>query len=667
MNNIQNAPALPLNVGVGIKSARSNIFTVDGVPTQQPQQLSIDYSSIRGKDVLVAPNEEQLELLKRRLLDRISDSCGETIYEIGVGEDGRDSGLTVEQFEASMRTLRQLATAIDADLVVLRERNVEKGKTAQLLIRKHIDTTDFMEIRVAVVGNVDAGKSTLLGVLTHGELDNGRGHARQRLFRHKHEIESGRTSSVGNDILGFDGVGNVVNKPDHGHLDWVKICEKSSKVITFIDLAGHERYLKTTVFGMTGHAPDFGMLMIGANAGIIGMTKEHLGLALALAVPVFVVVTKIDMCPPNVLQDNMKLLFKMLKSQGCRKVPVVVRSQDDVVLSATNFVSERLCPIFQVSNVNGDNLELLKMFLNLLSTRMAGSENLPAEFQIDDVYSVPGVGTVVSGTCLQGTIKLNDNLMLGPNAVGTFVPITIKSIHRKRMNVERVRCGQTASFALKKIKRTYLRKGMVMVAPELKPQACWEFEGEILVLHHPTTISARYQAMVHCGSIRQTASIVRMSCDCLRTGDKARVKFRFIKQPEYIRAGQRLVFREGRTKAVGNILQPMPQAAASPYRPKPAKMQSRAHNGSSNSSNNQQQQRHNGQGSNSSASSSAAGQGCSKDNGEDNSKQNGERREGSRRGGKRKRNNRPPLSNSAVAPVNGGTSSLDAVPETMQN
>lgn len=133
-----------------------------------------------------------------------------------------------------------------------------------------------MEIRCAVVGNVDAGKSTLLGVLTHGELDNGRGLARQRLFRHKHEAETGRTrleylkislifwqpidnfsliSSVGNDILGFDSAGRVVNKPDHGNLDWVRVCEQSSKVITFIDLAGHEKYLKTTVFGMTGHAP----------------------------------------------------------------------------------------------------------------------------------------------------------------------------------------------------------------------------------------------------------------------------------------------------------------------------------------------------------------------------------------------------------------------------
>lgn len=128
---------------------------------------------------------------------------------------------------------------------------------------------------VAVVGNVDAGKSTLLGVLTHGELDNGRGHARQRLFRHKHEMESGRTSSVGNDILGFDSVGKVVNKPDHGTLDWVKICEKSSKVITFIDLAGHERYLKTTVFGMTGHAPDFGMLMVRFTSTDYALTFLH--------------------------------------------------------------------------------------------------------------------------------------------------------------------------------------------------------------------------------------------------------------------------------------------------------------------------------------------------------------------------------------------------------
>ena len=71
--------------------------------------------------------------------------------------------------------------------------------------------------RIAVVGNVDAGKSTLLGVLTHCELDNGRGYSRQKMFRHKHEAESGRTSSVGNEILGFGSNGQVINKANtHG-------------------------------------------------------------------------------------------------------------------------------------------------------------------------------------------------------------------------------------------------------------------------------------------------------------------------------------------------------------------------------------------------------------------------------------------------------------------
>lgn len=519
-----------------------------------------EYDKILSRNVLVAPSEKQYELLLKRLKQQLGEGRGEVILEIGGSPDGSENGLLEDELEAAIATLQSLANTLECSCVKLRERKEMRGMVLQYLIRRMLDQTDFLEIRVAVVGNVDAGKSTLLGVLTHGELDNGRGHARQRLFRHKHEMESGRTSSVGNDILGFDERGNVVNKPEHGSLDWVKICEKSSKVITFIDLAGHERYLKTTVFGMTGHAPDFGMLMIGANAGIIGMTKEHLGLALALSVPVFVVVTKIDMCPANVLQDNLKMLIRILKSPGCRKVPVMVKTPDDVVLSATNFVSERLCPIFQVSNVSGENLNLLKTFLNLLTTRMEYHENEPAEFQIDDTYSVPGVGTVVSGTTLKGVIRLNDILMLGPDPLGHFQQIAIKSIHRKRMAVKEVRAGQTASFALKKIKRSQIRKGMVMVSPTLNPQACWEFEGEILVLHHPTTISSRYQAMVHCGSIRQTASIISMSKDCLRTGDKALIHFRFIKHPEYMTPGQRMVFREGRTKAVGNVVRIITQS-----------------------------------------------------------------------------------------------------------
>jgi len=256
------------------------------------------------------------------------------------------------------------------------------------------------------------------------------------------------------------------------------------------------------------------------------------------------------------------MLQRLLRSPGCRKIPVLVQSQDDVVVSATNFTSERMCPIFQISNVTGENLPLLRQFMNLLSTRISFNAQSPAEFQIDDTFSVPGVGTVVSGTCLKGTIMPNDSLLLGPDSVGAFNTVVIKSIHRKRMPVKGVRGGQTASFALKKIKRSQIRKGMVIVHPSLKPAACWEFEGEILVLHHPTTIAVRYQAMVHVGSVRQTATILSMSSEHLRTGDKATVRFRFIKNPEFLREQLRMVFREGRTKAVGTVTRLFPYVSA---------------------------------------------------------------------------------------------------------
>lgn len=71
-------------------------------------------------------------------------------------------------------------------------------------------------MRVAVAGCVDSGKSTLVAVLTNGAnggptLDSGRGSARVAVLRHKHELESGRTSSVSQHLLGYDAQGRVLN------------------------------------------------------------------------------------------------------------------------------------------------------------------------------------------------------------------------------------------------------------------------------------------------------------------------------------------------------------------------------------------------------------------------------------------------------------------------
>jgi len=241
-----------------------------------------------------------------------------------------------------------------------------------------------------------------------------------------------------------------------------------------------------------------------------------------------------------------------------------------VVVAARNFTSERIAPIFCISNVSGVNLPLLRMFLNLLPARKNWEDlaSQPTIFNIDATWTVQGVGTVISGTVMSGTIAANETFLLGPDHVGEFTPVTIKSIHTKRLPVKQVRAGQTASLALKKIKRSALRKGMSLVHPAVKPVASREFEAEVLVLYHSTTIQRGYEAVVHCGTTQQCARIIDIDRDVIRTGDKAKVRFRFQARPEFLQPGTRLIFREGKAKGIGRVTQlfttPLVPAAPTP-------------------------------------------------------------------------------------------------------
>jgi len=327
---------------------------------------------------------------------------------------------------------------------------------------------------------VDAGKSTMLGVLVKGNLDDGRGKARVNLFRHKHEIESGRTSSVGMEIMGFDTKGNVIASSVPGRkLSWEEIGQRAAKVISFTDLAGHEKYLRTTVFGLLSSSPNYCLLMVAANNGLIGMSKEHLGIALALNVPVMVVITKIDICPPQILKDTITQLTRILKSPGARKIPVFIKNREDTINTATQFVSQRICPVFQVSNVTGESLDLVRTFLNILPHHGHYDAQAPFEFHVNDTFSVPFVGTVVSGVVKNGVIHAGDPVLIGPNSLGQFTKTNIRTIERKRIPVPVCAAGQSASFALKKVARKDVRKGMVVLPDsEQKPKVHRQFVAE---------------------------------------------------------------------------------------------------------------------------------------------------------------------------------------------
>jgi len=533
--------------------------------SDSPNQIKLKHWLLDTSDDAVATLHQLAGLVQSRLIE----GHGETLFDLGLEDSGESMDFTKEQWDQALARIVEASTSLKAAVRVLLTYNVGSQTDAtakntkdtfchgKLLIRQAPATAEeVIETRIAVVGNVDAGKSTMLGVLVKGNLDDGRGKARVNLFRHKHEIESGRTSSVGMEIMGFDTHGEVVTSNVPGRkLTWGEIGTRSAKVISFTDLAGHERYLRTTVFGLLSSAPNYCLLMVAANNGLIGMSKEHLGIALALNVPVMVVITKIDICPPQILEQTITQLTRILKSPGARKIPIFIKTHEETVMTATQFVSQRICPIFQVSNVTGECLDLVRTFLNILPHHGHYDSDAPFEFHINDTFSVPFVGTVVSGVVKSGVIHAGDTVLVGPDSLGQFQTTSIRSIERKRIQVPACSAGQSASFALKRIRRKEVRKGMV-VLPKIEtapPKVYREFVAEVLILSHATTIRPKYQAMLHVGPVSQTCAIVDIDREFIRTGDRATVAFRFVQRPEFLAVGERILFREGRTKGLGIV------------------------------------------------------------------------------------------------------------------
>jgi GTPase len=237
----------------------------DAAPAVVKEVPEEEHVEVPLEDVLLGEDADEL---RSRLATALLRGHGELLIPLGahpppshlLGDEATVKGASVGQrlssteLDAAIARIRAVCDLLKAELTELYRVNADAAYGCWLIRLTPRGAEEIMEVRVAVVGNVDAGKSTTLGVLTRGTLDDGRGKARVALFRHPHEIETGRTSSVGGEILGFSPTGEAVVPTGHlaeveGHLaaakreklGWEEICKRAAKVISFIDLAGHER------------------------------------------------------------------------------------------------------------------------------------------------------------------------------------------------------------------------------------------------------------------------------------------------------------------------------------------------------------------------------------------------------------------------------------------
>ena len=357
-------------------------------------------------------------------------------------------------------------------------------------------------------------------------------------MKHPHEEISGRTSSITQHYI-----------------------ETDSSIIGFIDLAGHHKYLKTTVSGLNGCFIDYVMITIGADRGIIGMTKEHLTIALALKIPIFIVITKIDIAVEHKLKKIRQRLAEIFNHPLAGKKHLKYFTNDNIMDNISDYSPPvNYIPVFETSNVTGIKIDCLRKFIYSLKKHqyIGNSENKNPLFKIDDTFKLDGLGIIVSGMVSEGTIFKNSNMFIGPFD-GEFIPVQVRSIHNNfRESQNYLMSGQCGCLNIRVIhskkntlNRNKIKKGVILIGT---PNCIRKFDANVTILHHPTTICNNYEPVIHCGTVRQTAKICKMDKELIRTGDNATVTFEFKFKPEFIELNNKIIFREGNTKGVGTII-----------------------------------------------------------------------------------------------------------------
>ena len=414
---------------------------------------------------------------------------------------------------------------------------------------------EIPEIRIGVGGNVDSGKSSFVGVITRNVLDNGRGFARSFVLRHKHEQETGRTSSSSQQYI-----------------------RTPSRIIEFNDLAGHEKYYKCTAKQLATNFLDYVAIVINSGSGVQMMTREHISLAYSLRIPMFIIYTKIDTTPTNIYEINLEYIKNFYKNKMNLNIEVITPDISLTSLIGKFGKSSDIVPLFPISNVAGTGIQQVKQFLVSLNKYIdyKEDESRAANFLINCTYQVQGIGIVLSGIMRAGTIRRNDTLYIGPNATGytrdletnvitatpldaatNFHKVIIKGIHNNfQENVDYLKAGQSGCFNVKPVGRNVIKRSMIRPGMRLLGDihSVFQFQAKVKICNSSSTITNKYQPVVHCGGISQSVQIVAMDKEYLRSYDEGVITFRFMYRPEYLEVGNIFIMREGNLKALGKVL-----------------------------------------------------------------------------------------------------------------
>jgi selenocysteine-specific elongation factor len=283
--------------------------------------------------------------------------------------------------------------------------------------------------------------------------------------------------------------------------------------LSLVDVPGHERFVRAMVAGATGI--DLFLLVIDAGEGARAQTHEHLAILRLLGVERGVVaVTKADAVDTDVLA-------------------LATEEAGELVAGAE---------VVSVSAKTGAGLDDLRAALQRAAAGVShrGSE-APTRLYVDRVFTLRGIGTVVTGTLWSGTVADGDELRIEPG----HRQVRVRSVQIHDAPVERAEAGQRVALSLPGVERRELRRGDALVAPGVYPVS---YRLDV-ALDELVPVEDGARLTLHHGTGHVVARVARI-------GDRwAQLR---LAEPVVAARGDRIVLRGETTIGGGTVLDPAP-------------------------------------------------------------------------------------------------------------
>ncbi|MGH7611361.1 MAG: elongation factor Tu [Candidatus Dormibacteria bacterium] len=387
--------------------------------------------------------------------------------------------------------------------------------------KKKYDTSK-PHINVGTIGHIDHGKTTLTAAITKVLASDGLA-----------------------DFRAFESIDNAPEEKARGitiaasHVEY----ETATRHYAHVDCPGHADYIKNMITGAA--QMDGAILVVAATDGPMPQTREHILLARQVGVPYIVVaLNKVDMVDDEELLELVELEVRELLSKN--EFP-----GDDV-------------PVVRVSALKaleGDEQAIgqIRQLMEAVDTYIPVPErpiDQPFMMPVEDVFSIEGRGTVVTGRIERGLVKVNDTVeIVGLKETGKTVVTGVEMFHKL---LDAGEAGMNCGCLLRGVKREEVERGQVLAKPgSIKPHT--DFEAQVYVLgkdeggrHTPFFTNYRPQFYIRTTDVTGQVTLPE-GRELVMPGDNVELTVALI-QPVAVEEGMRFAIREGgRTVGAGVV------------------------------------------------------------------------------------------------------------------